>query len=217
MVLDLDNLQDVIKTRQALIDQDAIDVVMMYVSPSGNGLKVVVPATTKDEHEQVFYMYQRFLKQEMEITLDASGKDVARTSFVCSDPNVYLNLNYKFKKLEDYWELPISVAVSSMKSTDFMQEVEYLSDIEISAIKDFNKRGNIEALLLKHGWRVYRRQSDKTHYTRPGKSIYGGPSGNVLHSKNSLYVFTSSSCFQPNQSYKASEVYAVLNCNGDMQ
>lgn len=67
MVLDLDDLQDVVRTRKALINQDAIDIVLMYVSPSGNGLKVVIPGTTEDEHEQVFGMYERFLKHYIKL------------------------------------------------------------------------------------------------------------------------------------------------------
>lgn len=157
IVLDIDDLQDVAETRQALINQDAIDVVMMYVSPSGNGLKVVVPATTEDEHDQVFRMYQRFLKYEMGITVDPSGKDLARASFICSDPEVYLNINYKFKKLEGYWESPISEPKQALKPTCFTQGVNYLSGKDYSPIHDFNVRGDINSLLINNGWSVNRR------------------------------------------------------------
>lgn len=216
MVLDLDDLQDVAETRQTLINQDAIDVVMMYVSPSGNGLKVVVPATTKDEHDQVFRMYQRFLKCEMGITVDPSGKDLARTSFICSDPDVYLNINYKFKKLENYWTMPSSAPSPFRSTTSHLQDVNYHSGRDFSPIHDFNVRGDIDAILINNGWSVYRKQNDKTHYTRPFKSTYEGPSGNVLHSINYFYVFTSSTCFEANRGYKASEVFAILECDGDI-
>ena len=217
MVLDIDDLQDVAETREAFINQDAIDVVMMYVSPSGNGLKVVVPATTEDEHEQVFGMYDRFLKNEMGITVDPSGKDLARASFICSDPNVYLNLNYKFKKLEGYWTTPTPTPKILRDTTGSLQDVIYHSGRDFSPIHDFNVRGDIGAILIYNGWSVYRKQNDKTHYTRPFKSIYEGPSGNVLHSINYFYVFTSSTCFEANRGYKAAEVFAVLECDGDMK
>lgn len=189
MVLDLDDLQDVAETRQTLKNQTEIDVVMMYVSPSGNGLKVVVPATTKDEHDQVFCMYQHFLKNEMGITVDPSGKDLARTSFICSDPDVYLNINYKFKKLENYWTMPSSAPSPFRSTTSHLQDVNYHSGRDFSPIHDFNVRGDIGAMLINNGWSVYRKQNDKTHYTRPFKSTYEGPSGNVLHCINYFYVF----------------------------
>lgn len=213
--MDIDHLDDVNKVKEILMRQNFFDIALLFVSPSGNGLKVVVPSTTVDEHEKVFRMYRSVLKEEMNIEVDASGKDLSRPCFVCYDPNVHVNLNYQFRKLDQYWDLPLPQP--TLKRTSFKQSWSYPSGIDASPIKDFDKRGNIESMLLEHGWSVCRKENNKTHYTRPGKHSHAGPSCNVLHSINYLYVFTSSSKFEANRGYHASEVYAVLACDGNME
>lgn len=105
LAIDLDDLPDVVEAKKTILEQTDIDIAMMFVSPSGNGLKVVVPSTTEAEHLQVFRMYQRYFKS-IGFDVDESGKDIGRACFVCHDPDVYHSDTFEFKKLPDYWDEP---------------------------------------------------------------------------------------------------------------
>lgn len=215
LVLDIDNIGDVDKTKDNLFNQSHFDIAMLYISPSGNGLKVVVPSTTEDEHQLVYQMYQNVLKEELGIEIDASGKDLARSCFLCWDPEVYYNPDFRFRKIERYWSLPEPASV--LNHSSLTQNFNCSSDTDMTPISDFNKRGDIGAMLLEHKWSKHSKVGDRIFYCRPGKSKYEGQSGNVLLSINYLYVFTTASSFEANRGYTASEVFAVIKCEGDMQ
>ena len=78
---------------------------------------------------------------------------------------------------------------------------------------DFNARGDVRAILLKHGWTSLGVQSDgNEHWRRPGKS-----DGNSATLKDGVfYVFSSNAApFEPNHGYSAFHVYALLEHGGD--
>ena len=87
------------------------------------------------------------------------------------------------------------------------------SGFGVSPIDDYNGRGDVLALLQKHGWKPIRTTGDRTYLRRPGKDE--GISGDFLHSKRWFSVFTTSSQFEPTKAYYPSAVYAVLECKGD--
>ena len=128
MVLDLDDLPDVVEVKKTILEQTDIEVAMIFVSPSGNGLKVIVPSTTAEEHLKVFRMYQRYFKS-LNIDIDESGKDVGRACFVCHDEDVHVNPNAKFKKLSEYWDAkqPESTNLQRMSAQD--GEVDELTKV----------------------------------------------------------------------------------------
>lgn len=76
---------------------------------------------------------------------------------------------------------------------------------------DFHQRGDIRPTLLKHGWKLHR-PGDNEHWTRPGKS--SGTSATLR--ANVLRVFSSNAPpFEPDKSYGAFGVYALLEHGGD--
>lgn len=76
---------------------------------------------------------------------------------------------------------------------------------------DYDAKADLPALLKKHGWK-HCGQSGK-YWTRPGKAKGISASWDVVPGR--LYVFTSSSEFQPNHVYRPWHAYAVLECGGD--
>lgn len=65
-----------------------------FVSPSGNGLKVIVPvSTSKEYHLIAFKQVSEHYQQLLQLTVDPSGKDVSRLCFMSYDPNCYRNLS----------------------------------------------------------------------------------------------------------------------------
>ena len=80
---------------------------------------------------------------------------------------------------------------------------------------DFNARGDVVALLGKHGWQPRGVRSDgNQHWTRPGKS-----QGTSATLKNgTFYVFSSNAHpFEPNGAYSPFAVFATLEHGGDYE
>ena len=95
MVLDFDHLPDVGAARAALLADKMLapDLVMIFVSPSGDGLKAIVWTDSEEDHLSNFRAYADYLKAHyatLGLVPDEAGKDVARACFVPHDPNAWL-------------------------------------------------------------------------------------------------------------------------------
>lgn len=97
----------------------------------------------------------------------------------------------------------------------YLEEPERIieTSIGVSPCDDFNQRGDAIGLLERHGWKVVRKQGDKTYLRRPGKDE--GTSGDWIESKRWFSVFSTSTQFEPNRAYNASALYCYLECNGN--
>ncbi|QQO78149.1 phage/plasmid primase, P4 family [Actinomyces sp. HMT897] len=71
-------------------------------------------------------------------------------------------------------------------------------------------------ILTPHGWRIHHEDATTTYWTRPGKTT--GISATTGHAddRDRLYVFTTSTDFQPETPYTKLGAYALLNHGGDM-
>ncbi len=68
---------------------------LMFRSPSGDGIKWVVSVDIENEgHCTYFNAISEYVKQEYQIEIDQSGKDIARACFICYDENVFINPKY---------------------------------------------------------------------------------------------------------------------------
>lgn len=63
-----------------------------WISPSGNGLKVLVKIL-HDFHAETFAALSDFFVANFSLDVDASGKDVSRACFASWDPDLYYNPN----------------------------------------------------------------------------------------------------------------------------
>jgi hypothetical protein len=82
---------------------------------------------------------------------------------------------------------------------------------DISPCDDYDFRADIPALLRQHGWKAAGRSGK--YWTRPGKDKGISASWDVVPGR--LWVFSTSTAFNPNHVYKPYAVYAVLECAGD--
>jgi hypothetical protein len=81
---------------------------------------------------------------------------------------------------------------------------------------DFNARGDVEAVLAKHGWDMVHRRSDVTQWRRPGKSE--SISATLNHIPGIFYNFSSSAApFEPRRGYTPFAVYTLLVHNGNFR
>lgn len=78
---------------------------------------------------------------------------------------------------------------------------------------DYNNRGDIIGLLMKHGWRAVKQNATRTYFLRPGKSK--GISADYHHQLRLFKSFTTSSEFEVGHAYTHYGVYKLLECKGD--
>jgi len=83
-----------------------------------------------------------------------------------------------------------------------------------SPMDDYNERGDVVGLLVKHGWVIINERGDKVHFRRPGQTS-AATSGNFDRGKNWFSVFSTSTVFDAQTPYMPYAVYAVLECGGD--
>lgn len=82
---------------------------------------------------------------------------------------------------------------------------------------DYEARTPWEDILQPHGWQIHHRTATETHWTRPGKDLRDGVSATTGHAddRDRLYVFSSSTDFEPETPYTKLGAYALLNHGGD--
>ncbi|WP_291110542.1 VapE domain-containing protein [Flavobacterium sp. UBA6195] len=67
-----------------------------FISPSGNGLKILVKVnTTKEDHKETFLAIQKHYETLLNHEIDKSGKDITRLCFYSFDDNLYQNESAK--------------------------------------------------------------------------------------------------------------------------
>lgn len=84
----------------------------------------------------------------------------------------------------------------------------------LSPFEDYNQRGDIVALLESKGWKVVNQRGQRINLLRPG-STDSKTSGNYHTGLKVLRVFSSSTGFNPDKGYSPSQVFSLLECNGD--
>lgn len=83
-----------------------------------------------------------------------------------------------------------------------------------SPFEDYNLRGDVVALLEKHGWEVAADKPDQLHLKRPGKTE-DGASATYHKEKRLFYVFTTSTKFESARAYNPAQVFSTLEFDGD--
>ena len=92
--LDFDNLpKDQMETLRALLKDDPY-VLSFFLSPSGNGLKVIISIPTPktpEIHSRWFEPISAYFKTVYYCEPDKSCKDISRLCFISHDPELYIN------------------------------------------------------------------------------------------------------------------------------
>lgn len=92
IVIDFDNLSDVENTRKQLLNDSELETQLLFISPSGNGLKWVIEVDLSlATHIQYFEGIKNYLLKSYNLEIDNSGKDVTRACFLPHDLEVYIN------------------------------------------------------------------------------------------------------------------------------
>lgn len=88
--LDFDHLENVTESKADIILLPW--VIACFVSPSGTGLKVIVPVDG-NYHLEAFKALEFEFRSQYVMEVDKSGKDITRACFVSHDPEIYFNPN----------------------------------------------------------------------------------------------------------------------------
>ena len=86
----------------------------------------------------------------------------------------------------------------------------------VGSFEDYNDRGDICELLIRHGWKEVENASDRIIFLRPGQTNTAS-SANWHKSKRLFKVWSSSTVFKDiEKAYNLSQVYAILEHGGDL-
>ena len=92
LCLDFDHLKNIEEVRQWLLNDDYFETQLLFVSPSGDGLKWIINIDiSQTTHADYFRAVANYLKQTYNIDVDQSGKDISRACFLPYDPDCYIN------------------------------------------------------------------------------------------------------------------------------
>lgn len=116
--------------------------------------------------------------------------------------DILFSISKSFNELEE-----IRPKVNTPTSTTY-------NSTGLSPFEDYNQRGDIVGLLESKGWRVVNQQGQRINLLRPG-STDSKTSGNYHTGLKVLRVFSSSTEFNPDKGYSPSQVFSLLECNGD--
>lgn len=95
LCLDFDHLTDKDSLKQRLLKDEYFETEILFVSPSGDGLKWIVSIEiAKHTHANYFAGLAGYIKQTYGLQIDPSGKDVSRACFLPHDPEVFINTKY---------------------------------------------------------------------------------------------------------------------------
>lgn len=95
ITLDFDHVSNLQELRDLLFRDRYFETELLFVSPSGNGLKWIVSIDLKEcNHQDWFKAIAAYIKSSYKLEVDKSGKDISRACFLPHDPAVYINPAY---------------------------------------------------------------------------------------------------------------------------
>ena len=96
VVFDFDGLDNIAEVWRLLLYETALETEMLFISPSGNGLKWVLRIEPENgSHRDFFLGVSNYLWSEFRLKVDSSGKDLARACFLAFSPESYLHPRHR--------------------------------------------------------------------------------------------------------------------------
>lgn len=90
--IDFDHLPDPNDLFRRLLLDDYFDTQLLFHSPSGDGLKWIIPIDLEEyTHGDYFQAIAAYILQRYSVQIDKSGRDISRACFLPYDPEAYIN------------------------------------------------------------------------------------------------------------------------------
>ncbi len=95
LTIDFDHLSNISEIKEELLKDNYFETELLFTSPSGDGLKWIIPMElTKVKHQDYFKAVANYIQHTYNLEVDGSGKDISRACFLPHDPNVFINPKY---------------------------------------------------------------------------------------------------------------------------
>lgn len=100
LTIDFDHIPDLQQLKNQLLQDEYFETELLFVSPSGDGLKwVILIDITEATHQNFFQAIANYIKEVYRLEVDKSGKDISRACFLPHDPEAYINPKYLNAKI----------------------------------------------------------------------------------------------------------------------
>lgn len=229
ITVDLDD--NVIQWKDTLAGDTFLNPVLIFISPRGHGLKMVIKVDNAnvEAHASYWAAIKTYLQDTYSLTID-KGDDIARACFLCHDPEVFYSESGSIEsdvllsilpamETEEMTALPSEDAVKMPDPLPIDEPP--LATIPDSFLRPSEQLNRLPAIdqrarsaLINHGCTV---NGEKV--TRPGKDPKAGISAIMnVDQKDGLLKFTNfSSNFKPFdvKGYTSVQVICQLEYNGD--
>jgi hypothetical protein len=117
IVIDIDDLTEAQLTHVTQFTRLAPYTYAAFVSPSGDGYKILAQVNTTSEHHKTAYcQVADYYEKALNITIDKSGKDVCRLCFVSYDQECYIKEN------ADIFEVNLDVEPKKENTNDHLKQ-----------------------------------------------------------------------------------------------
>lgn len=95
LAIDFDHVSDVGTLKKTLLKDKYFETELMFVSPSGDGLKWVITVDlTQGSHKGFFKAVSNYIRHTYQLKIDQSGSDISRACFIPHDADVFINTKY---------------------------------------------------------------------------------------------------------------------------
>lgn len=95
LTIDFDHIPNLNKLKKILLEDEYFETVLLFKSPSGDGLKWIIPIDLKQgSHKDNFLAITNYIRLTYNVEVDASGKDISRACFLPHDREAYINPKY---------------------------------------------------------------------------------------------------------------------------
>ncbi|MBX2935308.1 MAG: hypothetical protein KF825_13770 [Ferruginibacter sp.] len=95
ITIDFDHIGNIAELRTKLLQDEYFETELLFVSPSGDGIKWIIPIDiSKATHQDYFRAIASYIKQTYGLDIDQSGKDVSRACFIAHDAEAFINPKY---------------------------------------------------------------------------------------------------------------------------
>jgi hypothetical protein len=238
--IDLDDVKN-LSVKHMLISDPFLSPALIFVSPSGNGLKLFIRIHKAEGEKHLLYFdaISRYLADQYNLPADPSCKNISRACFLCYDPEALFSLYGSVSQDDLLNRCPPELSPEEKQKLipDPETSVEdlkklyenfhyrplhaspgYYGDTDYFSI--FNKAAAVhsyaESLLVQNGWR-----QNGIYFLRPGKqgsksdvnAVFTTPPG---YSIPVFYNFsTKAPVFKANKGYSPVQVIAALSFKGD--
>lgn len=126
IILDIDKLSKEDLTKTSHLANQSEFTYASFISPSGNGLKILVKIDTpKAEHKETFLLVQAHYEKLLNQSIDKSGKDITRLCFYSSDENLYFNPEAKSFVTSSAVEMPLIENKSQPKTLNLEPKTDF--------------------------------------------------------------------------------------------